>query len=110
VQRGKLRLHQSPRMSELNACRPWLLAEIDAVKPRVILCLGASAAKSLLGGAFSLTKHRGQIVSTPYADKVMATFHPSAILRNRDEQDHERLYHYLLGDLALAYSTATGKR
>jgi DNA polymerase len=109
VQRGKLRLHQSPRMSELNACRPWLLAEIDAVKPHVILCLGASAAKSLLGGKFSLMKQRGQILSTPYSDKVMATFHPSAILRNRDEQDHERLYHYLLDDLALAYSTATGK-
>jgi DNA polymerase len=110
VQRGKLRLHQSPRMSELNACRPWLLAEIDAVKPRVILCLGASAAKSLLGSTFSLMKQRGQILSTPYADRVMATFHPSAILRNRDEQDHERLYHYLLDDLALAYSTATGKK
>ena len=110
VQRGKLRLHQSPRMSEINACRPWLVAEIDAVKPRVILCLGASAAKSLFGGTFSLMKQRGKILSTPYVDKVMATFHPSAILRNRDEKDHERLYHYLLDDLALAYSTATGKR
>jgi DNA polymerase len=109
VQRGKLRLHQSPRMSELNACRPWLLAEIDAVKPRVILCLGASAAKSLLGGAFSLMKEHGQIRSTPYADKVMATLHPSAILRNRDEQDHKRLYQFLLDDLALAYSTAMKK-
>ena len=69
VQRGKLRLHQSPRMSELNACRPWLAAEIDAVKPRVILCLGASAAKSLLGGTFALMKQRGQILSTPYAEQ-----------------------------------------
>ena len=56
VQRGKLRLHQNPRMGEINACRPWLLAEIDAVKPRVVLCLGASAAKSLLGGTFALMK------------------------------------------------------
>ena len=106
VQRGKLRLHQNPRMSEINACRPWLQAEIDAVKPRVILCLGASAAKSLLGGTFSVMKQHGQILSTPYAERVMATVHPSAILRNRDEQDHERLYHWLVDDLALAYSTA----
>lgn len=110
VQRGKLRLHQSPRMSELNACRPWLLAEIDAVKPQVILCLGASAAKSMLGSKFSLMKQRGQILHTPFADKVMATFHPSAILRNRNEKDHERLYHYLVDDLALAHATATVKR
>lgn len=110
VQRGKLRLHQNPRMSEINACRPWLQAEIDAVKPRVILCLGASAAKSLLGSAFSVMKQHGQILSTPYAERVMATVHPSAILRNRDEQDHERLYHWLVDDLALAYSTAMGKR
>ncbi|HEV2576711.1 MAG TPA: UdgX family uracil-DNA binding protein [Acidobacteriaceae bacterium] len=106
VQRGKLRLHQNPRMSEINACRPWLQAEIDAVKPRVILCLGASAAKSLLGGTFSVMKQHGQILSTPYSERVMATVHPSAILRNRDEQDHERLYHWLVDDLALAYSTA----
>jgi DNA polymerase len=110
VQRGKLRLHQSPRASELNACRPWLAAEIDAVKPRVVLCLGASAAKSMLGSKFSLLKERGHFHSSPLAERVLATIHPSAILRNRDEQDHERLYHYLLDDLALAYSTATGKR
>jgi DNA polymerase len=103
-------LHQAPRTSELNACRPWLAAEIDAVKPRVILCLGASAAKSLLGSSFSLLKERGHIHSTPLAESVMATIHPSAVLRNRDPEDHERLYHYLVDDLALAYATATGKR
>lgn len=109
VQRGKLRIHQNPRMSELNACRPWLLAEIDAVKPRVILCLGASAAKSLLGSSFSVLRERGHIHSTPFAERVLATVHPSAILRARDSQGHEELYHFLLDDLALAYSTATGK-
>ena len=110
VQRGKLRIHQNPRMSEITACRPWLLAEIDAVKPRVILCLGASAAKSLLGGTFSLMKEHGQIKSTPYAERVVATIHPSAVLRARDDQGHQQLYQFLLDDLALAYSTATGKR
>ena len=73
VQRGKLRLHQNPRMSEISACRPWLLAEIDAVRPRVILCLGASASKSLLGGTFALMRDHGKILSTPYADQVIAT-------------------------------------
>lgn len=110
VLRGKRRLHQNPRISEINACRPWLAAEIDAVKPRVILCLGSSAAKSLLGSTFSVMKDRGKILEATLAKQVIATIHPSAILRNRDEQDHERLYHYLVDDLALAYSTATGKR
>ena len=110
VERGKRRIHETPRASEVNACRPWLAAEIDAVKPRVILCLGATAAKSLLGPKFSLLKERGHIHSTPLAEQVLATIHPSAVLRNRDPEDHERLYHYLLDDLALAYATATGKR
>lgn len=109
VQRGKLRLHQNPRMSEINACRPWLQAEIDAVRPRVILCLGSSAAKSLLGSTFSVMKQRGEILSTPYADHVIATVHPSAILRTPDKQDQEKLYCHLVNDLALAYSTAMGK-
>ena len=109
VQRGKLRLHQSPRISEINACRPWLLAEIDALKPRVVVCLGASAAKSLLGAKFSLMKERGHIRSTPYPERVLATIHPSAVLRNRDPHDHEQLFHYLRDDLALAYSTAMGR-
>ena len=110
VERGRRRLHETPRASEVNACRPWLAAEIDAVKPRVILCLGATAAKSLLGPKFSLLKERGHIHSSPLAERVLATIHPSAVLRNRDPEDHERLYHYLVDDLALAYATATGKR
>ncbi len=109
VQRGKLRLHQNPRTGELNACRPWLAAEIDAVKPKVVLCLGASAAKSLLGGTFALMKERGVIKSTTYAERVLATIHPSAVLRARDEQSREALYTFMKDDLALAYSTALGK-
>ena len=106
VQRGKLRLHQNPRTGELNACRPWLTAEIEAVKPKVVLCLGASAAKSLLGGTFALMKERGVIKSTPYAERVLATIHPSAVLRARDEQSREGLYQFMKDDLALAYTTA----
>ena len=106
VQRGKLRLHQNPRMSEISACRPWLLAEIDAVRPRVILCLGASASKSLLGGTFALMRDHGKVLSTPYADQVIATIHPSAVLRARDEPSREQLYNFLRDDLALAYAAA----
>ena len=103
IQRGKLRLHQNPRMSEITACRPWLLAEIDAVRPKVVLCLGASASKSLLGGTFALMRDHGKILTTPYADQVVATIHPSAVLRARDQQSGEQLYGFLRDDLALAY-------
>lgn len=102
VQRGKLRLHQNPRLSEIVACKPWLLAEIDAVKPKVVLCLGASAAKSLLGGTFGLMKQRGEVLSTPYAEQVMATLHPSAILRARDEASREGMMEMFKSDLAKA--------
>lgn len=100
---GKRRLHESPRMSEIHACRPWLTAEIDAVKPEVILCLGASAAKSLLGGTFALMKQRGQLQHTPEGAKVFATIHPSAVLRARDEQSRHQLLAFLKDDLARAY-------
>ncbi len=106
IQRGKLRLHQNPRMSEISACRPWLLAEIDAVRPKVVLCLGASASKSLLGGTFALMRDHGKILSTPYADQVVATIHPSAVLRARDQQTGEQLYNFLRDDLALAAHAA----
>ncbi len=103
VQRGKLRLHQNPRMSEITACRPWLLAEIDAVKPKVILCLGASASKSLLGGTFALMKDHGKLIHSPYAEKVLATIHPSAVLRARDEPNRLQLKQFLTTDLETAW-------
>jgi probable DNA metabolism protein len=106
VQRGKLRLHQNPRMGEINACRPWLLGELDAVKPKVVLCLGASAAKSLMGSTFTLTRERGQFKSTPYAERVMATFHPSAILRAPDDVAREGMYRMMKDDIATAYQAA----
>jgi len=105
VQRGKLRLHQNPRMSEIMACRPWLLAEIDAVKPKLVLCLGASASKALLGGTFALMRDHGQLLSTPYVDQVMATIHPSAVLRARDDESRRQLEQFLTDDLALAWRT-----
>ena len=106
VQRGKLRLHQNPRMSEIMACRPWLLAEIEAVKPKVVLCLGASASKSLLGGTFGLMKDHGKMLTTPFAERVMATIHPSAVLRARDEPSRKQMQQFLAEDLSSAWQAA----
>jgi uracil-DNA glycosylase len=84
--RGKRRIHAKPNWSELAACRPWLEAELDVVRPRVLVCLGATAAQSLLGRDFRVTQHRGEWVDSDLADLVTATIHPSAILRQRDDE------------------------
>jgi DNA polymerase len=82
--RGKRRIHAKPTWSETAACRPWLEAELAVVQPRVLVCLGATAAQSLLGKQFRVTKQRGAWVDSDLADFVTATIHPSAILRQRD--------------------------
>jgi uracil-DNA glycosylase len=84
-ERGKRRIHKKPRASEIAACRPWLEAEIDRLHPEVIVCLGATAAQSILGKNFRVTKHRGEFVESALAPYVTATIHPSAILRAPDE-------------------------
>jgi uracil-DNA glycosylase len=100
--RGSKRIHRTPQMTEVKACKPWLEAEIRAVKPQIIVCLGATAAKSLLNLQNMLMKHRGQIFSSPYAEKVIATIHPSAILRVQDPLTSEQLFQTLCRDLRLA--------
>ncbi len=97
----KRRLHENPRLSEIVACRPWLLAEMDALKPELVLCLGGSAAKSLLGAKFALTRERGQVVASQWAERVIATFHPSAILRADGERAQE-MRSLLVQDLRIA--------
>ena len=82
--RGKRRLHQKPNWTEMSACRPWLDAELELVHPRVLVCLGATAAQALLGREFRVTKQRGVPVDSPLAEVVLATIHPSAILRAQD--------------------------
>ena len=84
--RGKRRIHAKPTWSETMACRPWLEAELAVVKPRVLVCLGATAAQSLLGKQFRVTKQRGEWVDSELAELVTATIHPSAILRQRDAE------------------------
>ncbi|HYO60893.1 MAG TPA: UdgX family uracil-DNA binding protein [Actinomycetota bacterium] len=88
-QRGKRRIHKKPNMSEINACRPWLDAEIEVVQPQALVCLGATAAQALLGRSFRVTQHRGEFVESDLAPLVTATIHPSAILRAPDEREVE---------------------
>ena len=84
--RGKRRIHKKPNVKEIAACRPWLEAEIGLVKPKVIVCLGATAAQALLGPKFKVSKQRGQFIESPLAPYVLATVHPSSILRAPDDE------------------------
>jgi uracil-DNA glycosylase len=84
--RGKRRIHKKPNAGEIAACRPWLDTEIQLVKPRAIVCLGATAAQSLLGRQFKVTTHRGEFVPSTLAPMVLATVHPSSILRAPDDE------------------------
>jgi len=84
--RGKRRIHKKPNAAEVAACRPWLEAEIAVLRPKVIVCLGATAAQSLLGRDFRVTQHRGEWLPSVFAPYLMATIHPSAILRAPDEK------------------------
>lgn len=94
--KGKRRLHEKPSASEVKACRPWLEKEIEVVKPKVIVCLGATAAQALFGSGFKVTQHRGEVFrETPWAPAVMATVHPSSILRMRtpeERREGERMF------------------
>jgi uracil-DNA glycosylase len=83
--RGKRRIHQKPNSVEIAACRPWLDAEIRVVKPDVLVCLGATAAQALLGRSFRVSRQRGQFVTSALAPRVLATVHPSSILRAPDD-------------------------
>jgi len=87
--RGKRRIHKKPNLEEVTACRPWLEAELDQVQPQILVCLGATAAQSLLGASFRVTKQRGTFVDSPLAPAVTATVHPSSILRAPDEAARE---------------------
>jgi DNA polymerase len=100
AERGKKRIHKKPRYSEINACRPWLDAELEAVKPEILVCLGATAAQALLGREFSVMRQRGELVESPLAPKVIATVHPSSILRARDSESRHEQMREFVRDLA----------
>jgi uracil-DNA glycosylase family 4 len=84
--RGKVRLHKTPNAAEISACRPWLEAELRALRPTVLVCLGATAAKAMLGASFRVSNERGRFVPSSLAPHVMATVHPSSILRADGDQ------------------------
>ena len=98
--RGKRRIHEKPNRTEVVACRPWLVAELEVVRPELIVALGATAAQSLLGPSFKLTQHRGEILDAPeLGGRVLATNHPSAVLR---APDRDLAYKALVEDLRVA--------
>ena len=103
--RGKRRLHKTPAQREIDACHQWLEGEIRTVKPHVIVALGATAAKALIGALFKVSVQRGQFVESPLAPYVFATFHPSALLRLRDEEEKEAAFEQLVKDLKLINRT-----
>jgi uracil-DNA glycosylase family protein len=98
--RGKRRIHQKPNAEEIKACLPWLQGELEAVRPRVLVCLGATAAQALLGRTFRVSRQRGEFVESPLAPLVTATVHPSSILRAPDEQ-RELAMEQLVRDLEM---------
>jgi len=97
--RGKRRIHKKPNAVEINACRPWLEAEIALVKPQVIVALGATAAQALLGPKFLVTKQRGKFLESTLAPYIMATVHPSSILRASDDETRRLEYRHFVNDL-----------
>lgn len=105
---GKKRLHQKPEWSHIEACRPWLRAEIEAIEPEVILCLGATASQSFLGRRFTVIKNRGRVFETPWAKAFLVSYHPSAILRAPDDEAREQTYRALVDDLKIAHRILDG--
>ena len=89
-ERGRRRLHQTPKRFEIDACKPWLDAELEVVKPEALVIMGAIAARALLGGSFRVTQHRGELLDSELAPIVSATVHPSSILRQPDEESRVR--------------------
>jgi DNA polymerase len=107
--RGKRRLHDKPSAIEVRACRPWLEAEIAALAPEVIVCLGATAAQALLGARFRVTAHRGERVRSPFARVVVPTVHPAWILRLRDASERRRERERFVDDLREAATAARAR-
>jgi uracil-DNA glycosylase len=98
--RGKRRIHDKPTYYQVKACRPWLEAELEAIRPPILVLLGATAAQSLLGSAFRVTQHRGEVLSTPHAQFTFATVHPSSVLRAPDEDARRAAREAFFADVA----------
>jgi DNA polymerase len=104
--RGKRRLHKKPNAREIAACRPWLEAELRAIHPKLVVAMGATAAQTIFGPTFRVTRERGKVLSSKLAPKVVATVHPSSLLRQPDEESREREYKHFVADLRKAVKAA----
>jgi uracil-DNA glycosylase family protein len=100
--RGKRRLHQKPSSRDIAACRPWMEAELRVVRPSVLVCLGSTAAQSLFGSSFRVTRERGKVLESEFAPRVVTTVHPSSLLRQPDEESRRREYGLFVDDLRAA--------
>jgi uracil-DNA glycosylase family protein len=105
--RGKRRIHQKPNSREIAACRPWLEAELRLVKPKLLVCLGATAAQTVFGPSFRVTRERGKVLSSKLAQRTLATVHPSSLLRQPDEESRQREYERFVVDLRTARRAAS---
>jgi len=110
AERGKRRIHKKPRYVEIQACRPWLDAEVRVIKPWVLVCLGATAAHALLGKDFSVIRQRGQLVDSPLARYATATVHPSSILRAPDDRSRHQQMNAFINDLKNVARLVTGEK
>jgi len=104
--RGKRRLHKKPNSREIAACRPWLEAEVRLVRPHLVVAMGATAAQTIFGPTFRVTRERGKILSSKLGPRVLATVHPSSLLRQPDEEARHREYKRFVADLRIAVKAA----
>ncbi len=109
VPRGKRRIHSKPSSLEIKACRPWLDQEISLVRPEVLVCLGATAAQALLGASFRVTRERGRFVRSDLAPHVMATVHPSSLLRIEDDKERKAAIREFVVELRRVTQVLHGK-
>jgi len=107
--RGKRRIHQKPNSREIAACRPWLEAELRIVRPNLVVAMGATAAQAILGPGFRVTRERGRVLSSKLAPRVLATVHPSSLLRQTDAESRKREYKQLVSDFRAALRAAGEK-
>ena len=107
--RGKRRLHKKPNSREIAACRPWLETELRLVRPKLVVAMGSTAAQTILGASFRVTRERGKVLSSKFAPQVLATVHPSSLLRQPDEESRYREYKKFVSDLKVAAKVANSK-
>jgi DNA polymerase len=107
--RGKRRIHQKPSARDIAACRPWLEAELRLVEPKLVVVLGSTAGQTVFGPSFRVMKQRGKLLSSKLAPRVVATVHPSSLLRQPDEASREREYKRFVADLRVAVKAAEAR-